>query len=406
MDKYIDFNGFKKLCERIVNKTAKKASLDEHIGNKSNPHGVTKSQVGLGNVPNVTTNNQTPTYTTVETLAKLVTGEKLGVAFGKIAKAVDELIAHLSDTSGNKHIPAGGSSGQILRWSADGTAEWGNDNNTTYTPASAAPKAPGTAAVGTSTKYAREDHVHPSQTSVSGNAGTATKLAAAKTVDGMSFDGSGNITHYILCGTAAATAAKTTTKEGFVLSEGAELIVKFSYTNTAATPTLNVQSTGAKQIRYKGAALPFAGILDNARYHHFYYDGTYWELVGDYSLGISTTTFEATTTTVTSTVTKTLASGKSLYNRCLVHFDNLSYSSGTVSIVGAGNTPANYIITQGQTINLQTNPAMSLSYVNGTLSITFTVGSGSIAAISLAEPQAASSSSKCSYLGFAVFYNE
>lgn len=35
-------------------------------------------------------------------------------------------------TAGNKHIPAGGSSGQILRWSADGTATWGTDNDTTY----------------------------------------------------------------------------------------------------------------------------------------------------------------------------------------------------------------------------------------------------------------------------------
>ena len=35
-------------------------------------------------------------------------------------------------TTGNKHIPAGGASGQILRWSADGTAVWGADNNTTY----------------------------------------------------------------------------------------------------------------------------------------------------------------------------------------------------------------------------------------------------------------------------------
>ena len=35
-------------------------------------------------------------------------------------------------TAGNKHIPAGGSSGQILRWSASGTAVWGDDNNTTY----------------------------------------------------------------------------------------------------------------------------------------------------------------------------------------------------------------------------------------------------------------------------------
>ena len=38
-------------------------------------------------------------------------------------------------SSGNKHIPSGGSSGQILRWSADGTAVWGNDNNTTYSQA-------------------------------------------------------------------------------------------------------------------------------------------------------------------------------------------------------------------------------------------------------------------------------
>lgn len=40
-------------------------------------------------------------------------------------------------TSGNKHIPSGGSAGQILRWSADGTAAWGADNNTTYSTGTA-----------------------------------------------------------------------------------------------------------------------------------------------------------------------------------------------------------------------------------------------------------------------------
>lgn len=35
-------------------------------------------------------------------------------------------------TSGNKHVPSGGSSGQILRWSADGTAVWGAENDHTY----------------------------------------------------------------------------------------------------------------------------------------------------------------------------------------------------------------------------------------------------------------------------------
>ena len=45
------------------------------------------------------------------------------------------------------------------------------------------PKANGTAAVGTETSsFARGDHVHPLQTSVSGNAGTATKFASAQSV--------------------------------------------------------------------------------------------------------------------------------------------------------------------------------------------------------------------------------
>lgn len=47
------------------------------------------------------------------------------------AKFTDTVYTHPT-TSGNKHIPSGGSSGQILRWSADGTAVWGDDKNTTY----------------------------------------------------------------------------------------------------------------------------------------------------------------------------------------------------------------------------------------------------------------------------------
>ena len=60
--------------------------------------------------------------------------------------------------------------------------------------ASVNPIIAGVAAVGTSTLTARQDHVHPVQTSVSGNAGTATKLATAITINGVSFDGSANIT--------------------------------------------------------------------------------------------------------------------------------------------------------------------------------------------------------------------
>lgn len=66
--------------------------------------------------------------------------------------------------------------------------------------ATVAPKASGTADVGTSTKYAREDHVHPSQTTISGNAGTATKLATPRVIaiagavsGSATFDGSVNV---------------------------------------------------------------------------------------------------------------------------------------------------------------------------------------------------------------------
>lgn len=38
------------------------------------------------------------------------------------------------------------------------------------------PKAAGTAAAGSETKYARGDHVHPAQTTITGNAGSATKV--------------------------------------------------------------------------------------------------------------------------------------------------------------------------------------------------------------------------------------
>ena len=57
------------------------------------------------------------------------------------------------------------------------SVEWVNVQNkpTIYQPSTTAPKIAGIAAVGTSTTFARADHVHPAQTTISGNAGSATK---------------------------------------------------------------------------------------------------------------------------------------------------------------------------------------------------------------------------------------
>lgn len=86
--------------------------------------------------------------------------------------------------------------------------------------------------------------------------------------------------YYGECSTAAATAAKVVTCAAFTLAAGSRVIVKFTVTNTAASPTLNVNSTGAKAIQYRGAAIT-AGYLAANRTYEFVYDGTNWQLVGD-----------------------------------------------------------------------------------------------------------------------------
>lgn len=84
-------------------------ALNTHTGNKSNPHSVTKSQVGLGNVPNVATNDQTPTYSDTTTLVTLSSGEKISIAFAKIKLAIITLINHLA----NKSNPHGVTKSQV-----------------------------------------------------------------------------------------------------------------------------------------------------------------------------------------------------------------------------------------------------------------------------------------------------
>lgn len=81
---------------------ASRADLEAHVKNMDNPHKVTKEQVGLGNVPNAATNDLTPTYTEASALVKMKSGEKLSIAFGKIAKSVSSLIAHM-ENSENPH---------------------------------------------------------------------------------------------------------------------------------------------------------------------------------------------------------------------------------------------------------------------------------------------------------------
>lgn len=79
----------------------------------------TATMVGLGNVPNVATNDQTPTYSEESALTGLTSGEALSTAFGKIKKAISSLISHIANTSNPHSVTAA----QVGLGNVDNTAD-------------------------------------------------------------------------------------------------------------------------------------------------------------------------------------------------------------------------------------------------------------------------------------------
>lgn len=102
-----------------LSKKTNNTDFTAHTSDVGNPHKVTASQVGLGNVPNVSTNDQTPTYIEAATLATLTSGEKLSVSMGKIMKAITDFISHLA----NKENPHSVTKAQVGLGNADNTSD-------------------------------------------------------------------------------------------------------------------------------------------------------------------------------------------------------------------------------------------------------------------------------------------
>lgn len=82
---------------------AEATTLAGHMNNTSNPHNVTKAQVGLGNVVNKAPSDMTITFTAASERENISTGEKLSVMFGKIAKVITDVVSHITANTGNPH---------------------------------------------------------------------------------------------------------------------------------------------------------------------------------------------------------------------------------------------------------------------------------------------------------------
>ena len=85
-----------------------------------------------------------------------------------------------------------------------------------------------------------------------------------------------NKSKYATCATAAATVAKVATQAEFSLLAGVIVVVAFTNVNTATSPTLNINGTGAKAIQCCGVG---ADGNDVPKIAAFQYDGTYYQLL-------------------------------------------------------------------------------------------------------------------------------
>ena len=298
-------------------------SLNVHITDTSNPHGVTAEQIGLDKVPNVATNDQTPTYSQNSTLSNIVSGEKISVSFGKIMKAIADLISHIGSKSnphsvtksqvGLDNVPNVATNDQQPTFAESGTRSNIVSGETLSTLFGKIKKffadLKTVAFTGSYTDLSNKptSMQNPNSLTLTMNGSTtnyngassASKSWYAPTNVGTAgynliSNGSGapvwQQPPYAVCNTSGSTVAKTVSITNFKLVTGVRVFIKFTYAHDSTTKaTLNVNNTGAKSIRYKGYGV-FKGYnggynSTNKQYPNsweageiveFIYDGTEW----------------------------------------------------------------------------------------------------------------------------------
>jgi hypothetical protein len=177
---------------------------------------------------------------------------------------------------------------------------------------------------------------------------------------------------YGACSTAAATKAKAVTLSGFTLVTGAIVGVKFSYDNTAAAPTLNVNSTGAKPIYYKGEAVA-AGLLKAGYVYLFQYNGAQYELLNPVAQGgggfyPSIVVTAPTGSTVTATDGNTSLVGTEVSGKWT--FQIPAYGVWSITATLNGQTASTSV-----SVTEVKQYTVTLTYFSATISVTYPAGS-------------------------------
>jgi|GEM_PF-6780329 len=139
--------------------------------------------------------------------------------------------------------------------------------------------------------------------------------------------------------TAAGTAAKIVGINNFISRRiGTRILVEFPLGNTAATPTLNVNATGAGQIWFRGAVAGGATHIPPGHITDLMWDGTRWQLLNSATgLGLWT----GTVTTAVGTAAKVLTiTGFAAANRVVGQLVEGFFTVGNSSTAATLNVTA------------------------------------------------------------------
>lgn len=144
------------------------------------------------------------------------------------------------------------------------------------------------------------------------------------------------------CSTASATVDKVAVCAGFKLETGSAVLVKFTTYNTATSPTLNVNSTGAKPMVSSGTTAITTYQWRANQIVLCVYDGTSWQVVDK---GTATTTYygltklSSSTSSTSTTLAATASAVKAAYDRNSWDSITLTNALG-LSYGGTGATTA------------------------------------------------------------------
>ena len=297
---------------------------DAHIANTSNPHQVTKAQVGLGNVDNTSDLNKPISTATQAALDGLS---------DDISDVDDKIDTHIADTTNPHNV----TKAQVGLGNVDNTSDL-NKPISTATQTALDLKANASALTSHTGNTSNPHSVTKAQVGLGNVDNTSDMNKPVSTAQQTAID---NVEAKILdfygtCTTAASTQTKVVTCSGFTLKTGVSIRVKFTNNQSySGQPILNVNSTGPVNVTYKGTTAAGRYWWQAGEVVAFTYDGENW-IMEDAAL--ATTSYYGQTilqTSATSTKTDRSLTPASLNSTVLNMIEPYSlYSTTTAYAVG------------------------------------------------------------------------